>query len=67
MRRKKSWRGVIDTLKNNIRFNTRPFDGCGYPFKKALSELRREGVNIKYIRKMCHYIVISNKNKMKNN
>ena len=50
-------RGKIQTLKNMIRYSTRPFDGTGYVFKTAIAELRSEGINIKYIKDKCHYIL----------
>lgn len=48
-------RAIIDTLKNNMRFSNKPFDGTGYAFKQALKELRSEGVEIIYNAKKCHY------------
>lgn len=52
-----SQRPQIEKIKCNIRNSIRPFDGEGYCFKKALSELRKEGLQIAYIRTKCHYIL----------
>lgn len=54
----RSLRGQIDTLKSLIRNSTRNFDGTGSAFKKAISELRKEGVKIKYDRNRDDYKVI---------
>lgn len=43
-----SWSREISIIKGNIRDAKAGFDGTGYPFKKALSELRKEGMKIKY-------------------
>jgi len=51
-----SLRPKISTMKSLIRNSTRPFDGSGYVFKTALSELRKEGLKIQYIKDKCHYI-----------
>lgn len=53
-----SFRPQIERIKGYIRAERGPFDGDGYPFKKALSELRKEGYTIKYDRINCHYIKI---------
>lgn len=50
-----SFRAQIDTMKNNFRFINSPFDGVGYPFKQAIKELRKEGVDIIHDKKMCRY------------
>jgi hypothetical protein len=53
-----SCRGMITRIKTNIiNSNGKYFDGDGYPFKKALSELRKEGVIILYDRKEYMYFV----------
>jgi len=48
-------RGIIDSLKNKMRFAPNPFDGGGHPFKTAISELRKEGVEIKHNKNKQHY------------
>ena len=53
-----SLRREIDIAKGYIKSSTRGFDGCGYPFKKALSEVRKEGYVVKYVKEKCHYILI---------
>jgi len=53
-----SSRREIDIIKGYILTGTRPFDGVGYPFKKALSELRKKGVQIKYNRKTAMYVKV---------
>lgn len=50
-----SSRPQIDTLKSNMRFTTSPFDGDGNPFKTAIQELRKEGLNIVYDKAKCRY------------
>jgi hypothetical protein len=50
-----SLRPQIDTLKSKIRSSKSPFDGTGSAFKTALSELRKEGLEIIYDNKMCRY------------
>jgi hypothetical protein len=50
-----SHRPEIDTLKNRFRFAKNPFDGCGYPFKQAIKELRNEGTPIIYDNVNCRY------------
>lgn len=50
-----SVRPQIDTLKSHFRFAKNPFDGSGYAFKTAISELKKEGVNIIRDKKMCRY------------
>ena len=52
-----SQRPQIEKIKCNIRNSVRPFDGEGYTFKKALSELRKEGLKITYVRSKCHYVL----------
>ncbi len=59
-----SSRPVIDNLKNKFRFTSNPFDGNGYPFKQAISELRKEGIPIVYDKNMCRYY---NKNTVSKN
>ena len=54
-----SSRPQIENIKCHIRNATRPFDGDGYPFKQAIAELRKEGLQIKYISDKCHYIKIN--------
>lgn len=49
-----SLRGRVDTIKSNIRFSKNPFDGDGV-VKRAIAELRKEGVEIIYNPKKCHY------------
>jgi hypothetical protein len=53
-----SSRREIDIIKGNIKSSIRGFDGCGYPFRKALSEVRKEGFLVKYVKEKCHYILI---------
>jgi hypothetical protein len=53
---KSTMRPQIENIKCNIREGSRPFDGDGYTFKKALAELRKEGLEIKYVAEKCHYI-----------
>jgi hypothetical protein len=53
-----SFRREIDIIKSDIKSSTTGFDGCGYPFKKALSEVRKEGYLVKYVKEKCHYILI---------
>jgi hypothetical protein len=48
-------RWQIETTKNLIRYANNPFDGSGYIFKQALSEIRKEGVPIIYDKKNCRY------------
>ena len=51
-----SSRPQIDVVKSYIiSSNGRFFDGSGYVFKKALSEVRRSGVAVKYYRNNCMY------------
>jgi len=45
----------VATIKSNMRNSINPFDGSGVWFNKALSELRKEGVNIVFDRKMHRY------------
>jgi hypothetical protein len=49
-----SGRAKIDTAKNLIRFSTSPFDGGGF-VKTAISELRKEGIEIIYDKNKCRY------------
>jgi hypothetical protein len=51
-----SCRPEIERVKSYILDAVRPFDGDGYIFRTALSELRKEGVKIAYIKNKCHYI-----------
>lgn len=51
-------RPEIERVKGYIRDTRRPFDGNGYVFRTALTELRREGFYIRYDRKQCHYTKI---------
>lgn len=53
-----SLRPQIEKVKGYIRDSLRPFDGNGYIFKTAISELKKEGLQIKYIKEKCHYIKI---------
>lgn len=52
---KSNGRGVIDTLKSNIRHTSKPFDGSGYYFKTAITELKKEGLEIIYDNDKCRY------------
>lgn len=52
----RSWRREIDIIKNNILMTSKPFDGTGYPFKQAVSELRKEGLKIEYNREIASYV-----------
>lgn len=54
-----SQRPDIERVKSYIINSIRPFDGSGYVFKTALSELRKQGLNIVYIKEKCHYIKIN--------
>jgi hypothetical protein len=49
-------RPEIDRLKFNIKHSTGYFDGDGYIFKTAISELRKEGFRIVYNREKCMYM-----------
>lgn len=51
-----SQRPQIEKVKSYIRYAVRPFDGTGRIFKTAISELRKEGLSIIYIKEKCHYI-----------
>ena len=53
-----SQRPDIERVKGFIRDACRPFDGSGYIFKTALSEIRKEGLTVLYIKEKCHYIKI---------
>jgi hypothetical protein len=55
---KSSLRPEIERVKGFIRDAVRPFDGSGYVFKTALSEIRKEGTHILFVREKCHYIKI---------
>lgn len=50
-----SHRPEITKIKGYIREAKGAFDGCGYPFKQALKELRQEGYKITYNRKTFMY------------
>jgi hypothetical protein len=54
-----SFRREIDRIKSYIKSSNRPFYGDSYPFKKALSEVRKEGYLVKYVKEKCHYILIN--------
>ena len=47
---------IVSYIKSS---NGGGFDGCGYPFKKALSQCRKEGLVIKYFADKCHYKLIT--------
>ena len=49
--------GVLQraALKNHMRYASRPFSGEGYPFNRALREVRAEGVVIRYHRATGSY------------
>lgn len=47
--------GIIRSAILNLRGTGRGFDGDDYPFKKAVRELRKEGINIVYDRERCSY------------
>lgn len=51
-----SLRPQIEIVKGYIRSSERPFDGDGYVFQKAVSELRKSGWVIKFIRAKDHYL-----------
>lgn len=53
-----SLRPNIDRIKSYIMSSERPFDGDGYVFKTALKELRKLGLNFKYVSEKCHYIKV---------
>lgn len=57
---KSNHRPEIERIKGYIRDSkSNGFDGSGYPFKKAIIELKQEGYNIKYCHTKCHYKVIN--------
>jgi hypothetical protein len=56
-----SCRREIHTIKGNILASrTGKFDGNGYAFKKAISELRKQGIVIKYDKQNAYYRRIDN-------
>lgn len=48
----------IETIKTYIKNTKKGFDGDGYVFKKALKELRTEGLKIIYSKKDFMYYKI---------
>lgn len=52
---KSTLRPQIENIKGYILDSKRGFDGTGYAFKKAMSELRRDGHSINYDIKKCLY------------
>lgn len=50
-----SQRPQIEMYKGHIRSSKRGFDGDGYPFHKAIKELRKEGYKIIYNRAKALY------------
>ena len=53
-----SSRREIDIIKSHILSSKRGFDGSGYPFKKAVSELRQQGKIIQYDSTTCLYYLL---------
>jgi hypothetical protein len=54
-----SLRNQIYIQKMNIINSKSYFDGTGYAFKKALSELRKQGFHISYNKAKCMYKIES--------
>lgn len=55
---KPTLRPSIENVKVLIRDAQRPFDGDGYVFMTALSEVRKEGLTVRYAREKDHYVVV---------
>jgi len=48
----------ISVIMANIEnSNGRGFDGVGYPFQKAISNCRKNGLKIRYDRRICSYFL----------
>lgn len=47
----------VASVKINIRTSKYPFDGDNNIFKSAISQLRKEGIEILKNRKKCHYYI----------
>lgn len=58
-----SLRPKIENVKNMMRFAENPFDGSGIIFKTALSEIRKEGIEIVYDKTKCRYYNVKTINK----
>ena len=46
----------IDRIKRFIRQTEEPFCGNEYVFKRAMEEIRKEGIVIEYVKKRGYYI-----------
>ena len=51
----RSQKSEISDIKTRIRESKNPFDSDTTAFKKAIAELRKEGLNIIHDKKMCRY------------